>query len=627
MQSLPIIIAVFVAAAAIIAVLFWRIKPQSAANLEAVDKRIAEEAGRAQSLQAKLDAGEATLRDALATAAAAKATMEAANARAGVAEANAEQAKADLTALQRKYQDAEPLVATATEQKKAAEDARAEVVQRYDDLTIRYNVLQAESNELKPVVAKASAERNAMEEAKKSVENRLQELHEKYDALLASHENALQETAVSKLAAETLLVNQDKLCHEVEGLQSSLTEERAERVKAVTKQQSDEASASRFKVISQEILDKTLEEAKRGMGELAATLQRTSDAGLEKHAEKVALTLEPLQNKLQSYNEAIDSMKEASYTTFGSLTNQITELQKAEYSLGEHARALTRALSSTPKYRGNYGELALTRLVESVGMRERCHFEPQAGRDTEDGRKIPDMIVSLPGGQKVVIDAKAVLNACAEAHEAEDKVERERLFKQHCTNVRSRVLELAAKNYFANHPGAVEAVILFLPSENLYITAMEHDPDLTDYAASRRVIICGPNSLIMLLTVASHLWRQASIEKEAQDIQKCGEKIFKAACDFADKFVGIGRKIQSLELEYNGAVATFEGRLLPAGKQMSNFEAVSRSQEVSDIVPVKSDIRELREATKQLIASTQKLPGLVVGDEPAELSFEIGEDQ
>ena len=150
--------------------------------------------------------------------------------------------------------------------------------------------MQTQFNDINSAVAKANAERDALEEARKDVEKRFHEVSQNYEILQANYEKSLQETAVSKVAAETLLINQDKLCHEIEGLQSALTEERARRVEAVTKQQSDEASASQFKVISQEILSKTLEEAKRGMGELAATLQKSSDAELEKHAEKVALT-------------------------------------------------------------------------------------------------------------------------------------------------------------------------------------------------------------------------------------------------------------------------------------------------------------------------------------------------
>ena len=200
--------------------------------------------------------------------------------------------------------------------------------------------------------------------------------------------------------------------------------------------------------------------------------------------------------------------------------------------------------------------------------------------------------------------------------------------KRHCDNVRSRVADLSSKNYFADHQDAVEAVVLFLPAENLYATAMENDPGLTEYAMGKNIILCGPNSLMLLLKVSNQLWRRAAVEKEVKDIRDCGEKIYKAACDFVEKFSVIGKKIQSLETEYNSAVGTFEGRLLPAGRRMSAFESVAGSKELGEVEPIKDNVREFKEATRQLAASTPKLPGLSLGEfETVALSFATGEDQ
>ena len=130
----------------------------------------------------------------------------------------------------------------------------------------------------------------------------------------------------------------------------------------------------------------------------------------------------------------------------------------------------------------------------------------------------------------------------------------------------------------------------------------------------------------MLLTVANHLWRQASIEKEAQDIKKCGEDIFNAACMFVEKYEGIGKRIQDLQKEYNGAVGTLESRLIPAGKRMEKFESVLRKREMIEIMPViDQNITALKDATKQLAVKTAKLPGLVIDDETAELEFSAGD--
>ena len=585
MQSIPVILAVFLAATAIIAVLLWRVKPQPITNTEAHDKRITEETERARALQTKLDACEIEMRGALAAAASSQATAEAANAKAAAAEMNAHQVKANLTTLQRDYSEVEPKVATATAQKKAAEDARAEVVQRLTELEASHKALQAEH---KLSVAQAAT---ALNEADNT--------HTRNGEILAAYEIKVQELAQAS---------------------KELTD-------SLAKQKADEAASNQFRVISQTVLKETMEEAKRGVEELASAFQKSSGAELDKHADKITRTLEPLQAQLTAYDAAVESLKKGTQENYGSLREQLSELQKTERSLHDQAKALTTALSASPKVKGTYGEMILKQLVEFVGMQEKCHFETQASRDTEEGRKIPDLVVSLPGGQKVLVDAKAVMDACVEAQRTQDDNQRGVLLKKHCDNVRSRVADLSSKNYFADHQDAVEAVVLFLPAENLYATAMENDPGLTEYAMGKSIILCGPNSLMLLLKVSNQLWRRAAVEKEVRDIRDCGERIYKAACDFVEKFSGIGKKIQSLETEYNSAIGTFEGRLLPAARRMSAFDSVAGSKELVEIEPVKDSVREFKEATKQLASATPKLPGLSLGGfETAELTFTAGDE-
>ena len=675
MQTFPIIAAIIVSAAAIIGILFWRLKPQAAPSTDALDRRISEEIKRAETLQAKIDANEAALRNALTAASAANAITNAAKAQAANADSDLKQAKNELATLQVKHNEVEPLVATATAQRKAAEDARGELIQRYTDLTThnaalqdKINLLSERATKAEKDAAAAKAEAEATRERAEIAENGLKDaathlatlnveasgtksllsevttkhkaaeiakddLEQRYTTLLQKHDDLQADFVVvsgQAASSQTDLENRrlqiDGMSRTIEALQTNLLEERAKLNQALAKQQSNEDAVHQFENISQTILKDVLGDAKRDIAELAVTLKKGSDAELEKHAEKVAQTLEPLQAKLLAYDEAVESLKKGTQENYGSLREQLNELQKTERLLHDEAKALTFALSSSPKVKGNYGEMILKQLVEFVGMQDKCHFETQASRETEEGRKIPDLVVSLPGGQKVLVDSKAVMDACVEAQKASDTGQRASLLKKHCDNVRSRVADLSSKSYFEDHQDAVEAVVLFLPAENLYATAMENDPHLTEYAMGKNIILCGPNSLMLLLKVSNQLWRRAAVEKEVKDIRDCGEKIYKSASDFVEKFAGIGRKIQSLEAEYNGAVATFEGRLLPAGKRMSAFESVSRNKEIGDLEPVKDNVREFKEATKQLAARTPKLLDLVIGDETAELAFSAGDE-
>lgn len=569
MQNLPTIIAVIIAAIAIIAVLLWRIHPQAQPNSDISDKRLAEEMQKAIALQAKLDANESSVREAIAAASSEKATSNALAAKAMDAEQKLENAKLELKALSDKY------------------------------------------NSVQPTLAKAIAEKEGADLTKNDLANRLAVVTQRYEDLIKDHETTIARAATAKADVENAKLHMIDMEHVIEGLQTTLTAEREKLATALAKQTSDEDAASKFENISHAILKETMVEAKQEIEALAKSLQKSSGEELNKHAEKVALTLEPLQAKLLAYDDSIKRMAKDSSESHGSLTQQIAELQKAERSLHDQAQALTYALSASPKVKGMYGELMLKQLVEFVGMQEKCHFEEQAGRDTAEGRKIPDLIISLPNGQKLVVDAKAVMDACVEAYQAKNEDQRNILLKKHCANVRSRVADLSSKNYFSDHQDAVEMVVLFLPAENLYSAAVENDPTLTEDALRQKIIVCGPNSLMMLLKVANQLWRRASIEQEADDIKKCGEAIYKAASDFVDKFAGIGNKIRALETEYNNAVGTFEARLLPAGKRMNTFTSLIRNKEMGDVEILKDNVREFKDATLQLVTQTQKLPGLL----------------
>ena len=586
MQNLSVIVTVIVAAAAIIAVLLWRLKASPAVDIEPFNKRIQEEIQKAEGIQAKLDTIQGLLRTAEANCAAAKASETAETLRADTADSKTNQLKSEFDALQKQWNDAEPKIATAVEQKKAAEDARAIIAHRQEILEQQNVKMQSDLTD------------------------------------------AVGRAATANADVENARAQMTDMASTIEALQVSLATERKNLAAALAKQQSDEDAANKLENLSHAVLEKTMTETEQRLEKIVKSLQKSSGDELEKHADKVALTLEPLQAKLLVYDDAIKRMAKDSQESHGSLRQQIIELKDAEISLNKQAKALTTALSASPKVKGSYGELMLKQLVEFVGMHERCHFETQASRETEEGRKIPDMVVSLPGGQKVLVDSKAVMDACVEAQQSDDDAHRTVLLKKHCDNVRSRVADLASKNYFADHRDAVEAVVLFLPAENLYATAVENDPGLTEFAMTRNIIVCGPNSLMMLLKVANQLWQRASIEEEALKIKECGDSIYKSACDFVEKFAKIGTKIRQLEGDYNDAAGTLDGRLIPRGREMSRFTSVSNSRELEDVTLLKEDIREFRsaEAKKLLAISTERLPGLVLGEfETAELTLASGE--
>lgn len=402
---------------------------------------------------------------------------------------------------------------------------------------------------------------------------------QEYDSLTTALNDKSVALAISEAKRGSLETQIVKLNDELTLCRTERDKKTQDLERALAQQQSTEDAIRQFENLSRKVLETTLENATDRIGKITESLKSSAEEQLQRHAGDVAKTLEPLQMKLAEYDKAVETLKDASATQYGGLKNQMEDLLRAEKSLDDQAKALTKALSSGPKLRGSYGELMLQQCVEFVGMKEHYHFETQVGRDTEEGRKIPDMVVMLPGGQKVVVDAKATMSAYIEALKTDDESQRAVLLKNHCSNVRNRVKELSGKNYPKYHENAVEVVVLFLPAEHLYQAAMENDHELTEFAMGLNIIICGPSGLMMLLKVANQVWTRAAIEKEAQQIAKAGGEVYEHAKNFIVKFSAIGKSIKSLHTVYNTAQGTLDRDLLRTANILGKFEALGTDKE------------------------------------------------
>ena len=355
---------------------------------------------------------------------------------------------------------------------------------------------------------------------------------------------------------------------------------------ALAKQEADDTAARRFEGLGQKVLNEALEKA-------AKTFKEGSGEELGRHAEAVAKTLEPLQQKLEAYDKAVEELKKNSSEAYGGLTKQLELLSDAERSLHDQAQALTTALSSKPKMRGMFGEITLRRIVEFAGMLPHCHFEEQLGKDTDQGRKIPDLAIDMPEGQRLIVDAKAVMDAYVRALETTDDVERAALIKQHCQNVRARIVDLASKDYAAEF-GAVDAIILFLPGDSLYLAALEHDVDLMEFAIKYRVTLSCPSQLLYMLHNARHVWRRVQVAEEAELIKDLARQIYKSGRDFTVKYGAIGKRIESLIGAFNDGAATLDTTLMRAGQKMNALGSMSDTDEMPDVLTIVEGPRVLK---------------------------------
>jgi len=294
----------------------------------------------------------------------------------------------------------------------------------------------------------------------------------------------------------------------------------------------------------------------------------------------------PLKESLDRMDQQLQSVERVRQESYGALRTQVA-------TLSERAGSLTNALR-TPHVRGRWGEAQLRNVVEYAGMIEYCDYVSQATTSTDDGTLRPDLVVRIPGGKHVVVDAKAPLSAYLDAFETSDEAERERRFADHARQVREHVTKLSAKAYWRQFEPSPDLVVMFLPDESYLRTAHEHDPSLQEYAWSSNVILASPSTLMMLLRTVSMTWQQETIADSAREVSDLGRELYKRLSTMGAHFAKLGRSLDGAVDAYNKTVGSLERQVLV---QARRFEQHGISGiEPPEIQPVERQTRSLAAA-------------------------------
>lgn len=320
-----------------------------------------------------------------------------------------------------------------------------------------------------------------------------------------------------------------------------------------------------------------------------AKLQQEASGDLGKREEAIKGLVDPLTKTLKTLEERLTADESSRRQDYGGLTEQVRKLNEVGEVLRKETGSLVTSLRQ-PQIKGKWGELMLKRALELTGMSPFSDFEEQTIVNTDEGRLRPDVIVRLPGGGVIVIDAKVPQGAFLNALSARNQEEYWAAMAEHGRLVRNHVMHLSSRKYWEQFPQSPEFVVLFLPAEAFFSGALEQDRTLIEDAIGKRIVLASPTTLLALLRTVAHGWRQERLAESAQHISELGKKLYDRVITFVDHMEGIRGGLERANKSFNAAVGSLEANVLPSARRLKET-GVMASTEIQVIQPTETLLR------------------------------------
>ena len=350
-------------------------------------------------------------------------------------------------------------------------------------------------------------------------------------------------------------------------------------------EQSDERLRAAFAIVSADALRANnrsfLELAKTSLGDF----QKQASSDLEHRQQTINDLVKPLHESLARVDATLHQVDKERATSVSQLAEQLRMLAVTTTNLEKALRS--------PNVRGGWGEVQLRRVVEMAGMLDHCHFVEKQAVTSEEGRFIPDLIIKLPAGRNIIVDAKVPYVAYREAIESTDDTVRTEKFKDHARHIRDHITQLSSKRYWDQFQPAPEFVFMFLPGEGYFSAALQHDPALIEFGVGKRVIPASPLTLIALLRAVSYGWQQEKVARNAKEVSDLGKELYDRVRRMGDHFDDLAKGLARAVDSYNRTVGTLESRVLVTARRFKEL-GVSASEPIQELSPVDQTPRVLQ---------------------------------